>query len=124
MVGENMKREEKILLIQCLLKSVRVDYNNPMPRVEKVCDLCMELSNGDDDFNTLCDLCIEYIKACTEYGDPIDGRYFRDEFPRGYENMDRLHNLDVTLYDKSKEFQNVISELVTYPEFIFTDLGF
>lgn len=110
-----MSKEEKILLIYILLKDVRCNFDDlTYGRVETAVNLCKELGG---DFLTLADQCKDFMED--EFP---DGRYFRDVFPYGYENMEALHGLTQTYQDKSEEFRKVVDEMVTFPDILFEDL--
>lgn len=110
-----MSREEKILLIYILLKDVRGNTDDPTySRVSTAIHFCNELG---DDFLTLADECKDFLED-----DFTDGRYFRDDFPYGYLNMEQLHGLPETYFDKSEEFKRYVDALVTFPDMIFHDL--
>lgn len=121
-----MDVKEKILLIQLLLIDVRCNWgwentgNNVCSRVAKVRDLCEELANTLDDnrYLILARCCDEYISTFYDDG---DGRYFRNVFPYGYEDMDNLHGLESTFLDKSDEFKQVAEKYITYPDNRFDD---
>ncbi len=112
-----MSREEKIFMVQCLLQDIRSNWMDDVEdRAEMAKDLCEEL--GEEEFLTLASECAEFLTM-----DPVsrDGRYFREEFPYGYENMDKLHNLSHTLADKSDEFKKLADLYITCPECRFED---
>ena len=121
-----MDAKEKILLVQLLLIDVRCNWgwentgNNVCSRVTKARDLCEELANALDDnrYLILASCCDEYIR---NYFDDGDGRYFRDVFPYGYEDMDNLHGLEPTFLDKSDEFKQIAEKYITYPDNRFDD---
>jgi len=110
-----MNREEKILMIQCLLHDVRLDFSDKVNRrVEFAINLCNELG---DDFLILAGECKDFLED-----DFTDGRYFRDDFPYGYLNMEKLHGLTQTYNDKSSEFKKYVDRLVTCKDMLFDDL--
>lgn len=109
-----MTEDEKIFLIECLLRDVRGNWAYSVPkRVNKAIELCEELGG---EFLELATHCEEFLDM-----DYIDGRYFRDDFPHGYYEMDKLYSVSRNLQDKSGEFQNLVSKLITYPEYLFED---
>lgn len=109
-----MSREENIYLIECLLRDVRGNWaGNVESRVNKAKELCEELGG---DFLNLAERCERFL-VCKN----IDGRFFRDEFPQGYQGLDNFHYLTANLKDKSQEFQDIAEELITYPEYLFDD---
>lgn len=111
-----MSREEQIYLIQCILEDVRGNWAFQVEeRVEFAKDLCEEL--GDKDFITLAGECAEFLSM-----EDKDGRFFRADFPYGYQDMDKLHNLPHTLADKSDEFKGLADVYITYPEYRFDDV--
>ena len=113
-----MDKKEKIYLIQCLLEDVRGNWAwDVEERVTLARNLCLELNN--DKFNVLAITCSAFLDDC-KYGD-IDGRFFRNTFPYGYEEMDKLHHLPHTIADKSEEFKTYVRDYITYPDFRFTD---
>jgi len=109
-----MTINEKILLIELLLWDVRLNFADKVsPRVKFAKTLCMELGG---DFEILAKDCDEFLKDRYR-----DGRYFRDDFPHGYEGMETLHNLSNTYQDKSLEFQKYAKTYITCPDYIFSD---
>lgn len=120
-----MNIKEKILMVQLLLQDIRGNWgwendDGICSRAIKARDLCEEIASelNDDKYLTLANSCNEYIETYFENG---DGRYFRDEFPYGYENMDGLHGLKYTFKDKSDDFKMVVKEYLTYPDYLFED---
>ena len=121
-----MDVKEKILLVQLLLEDIRGNWGWERTgvfcsRVNKAKDLCEEIANelNDDNYFILAGSCGEYISLCEDGDD--DGRFFREEFPKGYENMDELHGLDFTYKDKSDDFKTIAKEYLTYPGHRFDD---
>lgn len=122
-----MNVKEKILLVQLLLEDIRGNWGhgwigrNAMDRANKAKSLCEEIAKelNDNNYFILAITCDEYLSLC-EDGDG-DGRFFREEFPEGYENMDELHGLSPTYKDKSDEFKSVSEEYLTYPQNRFDD---
>ena len=123
-----MNVKEKILLVQLLLEDIRGNWGhgaygrNAEERAVKAKSLCEEIAkeNNNSEFLILADFCDTYINSSKRWGD-WDGRFFRQKFPMGYENMDNLHNLKFTYRNKSKDFQTTAKEYLTYPEFRFDD---
>lgn len=123
-----MEVKEKILLVQLLLLDIRGNWGwenfgvGRFGRVNKAKELCKEISDelNDDRYLVLADSCDNYIKESLD-GDN-DGRYFRQEFPYGYECMYDLHGLEITYMDKSDEFKSVVETFITYPDSCFDDL--
>ena len=122
-----MNVKEKILLVQLLLEDIRGNWGhgwigrNAIDRADKARSLCEEIANelNDDNYFILAGACSTYISYC-EYGDN-DGRFFREEFPEGYDGMDKLHGLNPTYKDKSDDFKVIAEEYLTYPEHRFDD---
>lgn len=123
-----MNVKEKILLVQLLLEDIRGNWGyawdgaDAEHRALKAKDLCQEIASelNDNDYMILAESCDEYIDGSYRYGD-WDGRFFRDSFPNGYENMDKLHGLTKTYKDKSENFQLIAKGYLTYPENRFDD---
>ena len=123
-----MNVREKILLVELLLRDIRSNWGWENTRGEfcsravKARDLCDYIAEelGDDDYHILGTQCDSYIAS---YFCDGDGRYFREKFPYGYENMEYLHGLENTFLDKSKEFRALAEQYLTYPEFRFSDWG-
>ena len=110
-----MTKEEKILLVELLLRDIRGNWVNSDERVKTAYNLCKELSIDKlygKQFKTLAKEILNWDKS--------DGRYFRDEFPYGYVMMGYIHKLPYTYKDRSDEFKKM-AELLTYPEYLFTD---
>ena len=122
-----MDVKEKILLVQLLLEDIRGNWGwccygrNAIDRADKARSLCEEIASelNDDDYLILRNNCNAYIESYYDWDG--DGRFFRNTFPRGYENMDKLHSLKDTYIDKSNEFKSVAIEYLTYPEYRFDD---
>lgn len=109
-----MNREEKILMVQCLLHDVRLDFSDQVNRrVELAINLCNELG---DDFLILVGECKDFLED--EF---TDGRYFRDDFPYGYLGMEELHGLTNTYQNRSSEFKQLFNNYINCPEYIFSD---
>ena len=120
-----MSIAEKILLVQLLLYDIRCNWgwendNGNCSRAIKARDLCEELARelNDDRFMTLASCCNEYTASYCIDG---DGRYFRNVFPYGYEDMETLHNLAATFLDKSDEFKELAETYITFPDTKFDD---
>lgn len=121
-----MSKEEKILLIQCILWDIRLNFSDeddPTGRAGMAMDLCGELvlELKDDNrwhFHTLAECCSEYIEDYDECG---DGRFFREEFPYGYYDMEKLHGLPMTRNDKSEEFKKLFDKYTTMPYWYMKD---
>ena len=110
-----MTEQEKIFLIECLLRDIRASWAEKVSKRTRLAkSLCLGLG-GD-----FCKLAIECDKFLAE--EFIDGRFFRTEFPYGYEDMDMLHKLPHTLNDKSDEFKKYVEEYILYPESLFKDI--
>ena len=115
-----MNREEKIFLVQCLLADICENWRECFSvegPVALATFLCDEI--GGEEFSTLASKCTEFLAM-----DPVDrdGCCFQTEFPYGYENMDKLHNLSHTLADKSDEFKSMADFYIIYPEHRFEDM--
>ena len=116
-----MTRNETIRLIEVLLRDLRGSwrcYNTRRARLAEY--LCRSLN--EDSFNTLADRCRSFYQINDT--DSCDGRYFRAEFPYGYEEMEKLYDEDFdrsTLEDKSDEFKAYVKEYVVYPSTEFDD---
>ena len=125
-----MNVREKILLVQLLLEDIRGNWGhgaygrNAEDRALKAKSLCEEIASetNNEDYSFLADFCKIYIDSSKDWGD-WDGRFFREPFPRGYTNMEKLHGLKETYKDKSKNFQSVAKEYLTYPWLRFSDWG-
>lgn len=122
-----MDVKEKILLVELLLEDIRGNWGycgigrNAIDRALKAASLCEEIAEelNDDRYLMLQNACNAYIN--NYYDGDSDGRWFREEFPDGYENMEKLHGLPFTFLDKSEEFQEEAEEFLTYPQFRFDD---
>lgn len=124
-----MNIKEKILLVQLLLLDIRCNWGkdttpSACSRAKKAKELCDEIAEElkDDNFCVLSGICSEYISYSEEESDGVlDGRFFREDFPEGYEEMDKLHGLNYTFIDKSDDFKLIAKEYLTYPEDKFED---
>lgn len=110
-----MTKQEKLLLLQLILEDVRSNWAfSVRERISGALELAEELKDveGMD----------ELIETIKDYEiDTGDGRYFRDNYPCGYLEMDSLHELEKTFNDKSDEFKKKAKQLLTYPEYRFKD---
>jgi hypothetical protein len=110
-----MTNEEKIFLIEVILTDIRYNWADTLaPRMDEAYRLCGELAETDERFLRLGEVIREWDRS--------DGRYFRAEFPEGYEGMGSLHKLDRALKDKSPDFQLIVDDIITYPEYRFSDV--
>lgn len=132
-----MKIQEKILLVELLLHDVRCNWGEKVKeRVEYAIKLCDEIDKESDiqGFRTLKEECniflkifgvndsrMEFPNGNVEEYCSVDGRYFRDDYPYGYENMSTIHGLSYNLNDKSDEFKEVVKEYITCPNMLFED---
>ena len=112
-----INKEEKILLLQLILEDIRGNWADFLEeRFNKAIEICNELIGELKDVEILKEK-IENI----DYEDSwFDGRCFRTDYPKGYQGMDSLHNLEKTFNDKSEDFKKCC-EVLTYPENRFTD---
>ena len=125
-----MTFEEKVLLLECLLRDIRANWLElTKRRVSLAKKLCRNIVNDEstpeemkEKFSILYDCCIDACRE-VEYGD-FDGRFFREEFPYGYYEMDKIHNIPhpYILADRSDEFKKLCKEFFTRPEHIFEDV--
>ena len=114
-----MINQEKILALQLILEDIRGNWGwNLEERVEVALDLATELSKEYYVYEQMVNTINEYISYCKKGYN--DGRFFRDNFPNGYEGMDSEHGLKRTYADKSDEFKSIVGCL-TYPEYRFDD---
>lgn len=111
-----MKDNEATLMVECLLRDLRGNWNDPKGRAEKA----MELSKKIKTLHKHVKAIDEYFEYAAE-GD-WDGRHFRMSYlDGGYENMENLHGLKMTFHDKSVEFRKIATEYITFPECLFKD---
>ena len=104
-----MNNNEKCLLLQLILEDLRGNWADSVSkRQTKAISLAKELG-------------YEELAKRIEYWDETDGRYFRDEYPYGYIDMEKLHGLSKTFKDKSEEFKKEALLYLTYPEYRFED---
>ena len=112
-----MSRDEMIYAVYCLLYDIRLNWSEKVKeRVELAIKICHKLGG---DFEVLAQEC----KNFGEFGyDEIDGRFFRDDFPYGYEGMEKLHKCSNNTNDKSIEFNMFVDEYITCPHYIFENM--
>lgn len=123
-----MTTKEKILLVQLILKDIRDNWSggwfghDAEDRALKAKDLCKEISKetNNNDYLKLANACTSYVNGCRQSNN-WDGKFFEKPFPRGYENMDSLHNLNHTYNDKSDDFQSIAEEYLTSLDESFED---
>ena len=116
-----MTRNETIRLIEVLLRDLRGSWRCYNTRRARLADyLCRSLN--EDNFDILANRCRTFY--CIDDTDSCDGRYFRAEFPYGYEEMEKLYDEDFSrdaLEDKSDEFKAYVKEYVVHPASHFDD---
>ena len=120
-----MNTKEKILLIQLILKDIRNNWGRKSEeRALQAKSLCEEVASeiNNNEYLILADNCDIYISSSKKWDD-WDGRFFRQPFPMGYENMEDLHGLATIYGNRSDEFKIVSSEYITMPEMLFDDLA-
>lgn len=133
-----MKIQEKAMLVELLLHDVRCNWGEKVKeRVEYAIKLCDEIDKECDmsGFRTLKEECniflkifgvndsrMEFPNGDVEEYCSVDGRYFRDAYPYGYETMNIIHGLSYNLNDKSDEFKEVVKEYITCPNMLFEDV--
>lgn len=118
-----MNTKEKMLMLQLILEDIRGNWAyDAEERALKASSLCEEIANetGNKDFLLLADFCDVYISTSKKLDD-WDGRFFRNPFPRGYEDIGKMHKLKPTYKDKSKDFQTTATEYLTNPYYRFDD---
>lgn len=110
-----MSKEEKLLLLQLILEDIRGNWGWDLDiRVDEAETLATELGLEPH---------IDAISGFREHMEEgwADGRYFRMSYKNGgYIDMDKLHNLEPTIIDKSNEFKERATVL-THPDFRFED---
>ena len=112
-----MRTPEKILMIELLLRDIRGNWGWELfHRAEKAKELCMSISNEVQGMDTLANSIKEYIDEPEK-----DGRFFRIEYPLGYEDMEQLHEENYNIKGKSKEFVEIAKKYLTHPEYRFDD---
>lgn len=111
-----LDRNEKILLLQCILMDIRGNWAfEDVDRREVALGLARDLKDvpGMD----------VLAKAIEHYETGEDGRYFRYDYPRGYNGMENLHGLSANAEDWTKEFLIVYGRVLTYPMDVLEELG-
>ena len=127
-----MTFEEKVLLLECVLRDIRHNWAElTKRRVNLAKKLCKDISNDEstpeemkEKFSILYNCCVDgrhYIEH-----EDFDGRFFREDFPYGYEEMDKIHNIPhpYKLADRSDEFKKLCKEFLTCPDSIFEDVEY
>lgn len=131
-----MDTNEKILLIECLLRDIRGNWSELVLRrlklVQKLCNMITKDESVDESlrksFSILSKSCADgasYYRDA-DYFDYFDGRMFRDEFPYGYEEIDQIHKIPkpYKLADRSDEFKKLVNEFITTPHYVFSDVEY
>lgn len=108
-----MDKSEKILLLEVLLKDIRGNWGwEHKDRTQLARTLASDLG-----LETHKERIKEYCES--EYK---DGRHFRTSFSNGgYIGLSSLHKLEKTLQDKSKKFQELVDDYITFPKHAFDD---
>lgn len=116
-----MTKNEKIFMIDCLLRDIRLSWAKKEDN-EKRCALAMSLCQDlGGDFLILAQDCNTFYYDLL-MDDSVDGRYFRDEFPHGYYDLDKIHRCSFTLSDKSRDIKKAVSKYIVCPECLFSDV--
>jgi hypothetical protein len=125
-----MDIKEKILLIDCLLRDIRGDWSSRLKLRARLAEsLCKEIykkyneESSDDahralttQFFTLGNRCHDFIDCHYD-----DGRYFREEFPYGYEGLDKFHGFTNSFKERSDEFKWYAYRFLNNPNQRFVD---
>lgn len=127
-----MTFEEKVLLLECVLRDIRLNWAElTKRRVNLAKALCKDIANDEstpeemkEKFDILYNCCVDgryYIEH-----EDFDGRFFREDFPYGYEEMDKIHNIPhpYKLANRSDEFKKLCKEFLTCPDSIFEDVEY
>ena len=123
-----MNINEKLLAIEIIFRDICSDWRKDhklLERLEIAEKLVQDIINDSDCKDELKYQLsitaneIDMFKYDIEQG-AYDGRVFCDIFPNGFEEMDKLHNLSYTYYDKSEEFKNIV-DCILYPRYVFSD---
>ena len=121
-----MTNEEKILLIELTLRDIRNNWYALVTRrielVKKLCEeLCSEGITEFEEFDRLYDCCEDAINEVLY--EKFDGRYFRDDFPYGYEGIDEIHKFQkpYIFSERSTDFQKLAKEFLTCIDIYFED---
>ena len=110
-----MNVNEKVYLIELLLKDIRGNWGwENGNRIGLAVKLCGELTESVENIKELQSTIVNYNGE--------DGRYFRQAYPQGYENMGELYKTSKTYNDKSDEFKKLVKGYITYPDYIFEDV--
>jgi hypothetical protein len=111
-----MSREEKVLLLELILRDIRGNWGWDLhDRVDEAEALATELELA------------EHLKSIATFREHIsegdhDGRHFRrSHLYGGYEGMEQLHGLPHLLADRSEEFKDAALGILTYPDCAFED---
>ena len=107
-----MRKEEKLLLLELLMKDVRGAFpeNTQDERLLKILELSEELG-----LDNLYNETQEWLRHC----DYLDGRQFRD-CNMNYDVISKMHSLKPTYKDKSYNFCKE-AMIIKYKEYIFSD---
>lgn len=113
-----MNTEEIMLMVELLLRDIRGNWGweNEGNRATKAKELAESLAGKVYGMEMLSIQIGKYMDSSDK-----DGRFFRNEFPYGYEYMKAVHGLDSTIKDKSEDFIKTAKEYITYPNVVFED---
>lgn len=120
-----MSDEEKMLLIDCILRDVRGDWsdrNSVKKRVNFARDVCKGLGGEFDKLADSCDAFLSNFMPQPAGEQWIDGRWFREPFPEGYIDMENLHHLERKFKERSEAFKVFVKEYINSPSYIFSDV--
>lgn len=115
----SMSDSEKQFLVDCLLRDIRSNWSRDnVLRAQVAMHICKNLGG---EFLTLYESCAQYI-SYVEQGEDPDGRFFRDDFPYGYYNMEGVHGYNYTYNDKSAAFKKLTYRFMLCRSFVFEDV--
>lgn len=118
-----MNSKEKLLGIQLILEDIRCNWGDDLTdRLTTVKGLIRSLADSEEygeDMKHMLSSVAEYEDMLKEDG-VVDGRFFAEDYPYGYYEMDIVHGLEKTLQDKSDEFKENM-KCLTHPEDRFND---
>lgn len=112
-----MTREEKILLLDLILRDIRGNWGWDLEkRLARAKELSVELGLKAHEER------VDSFEKQMRIWGMYDGRDFRCSYKDGgYEDMEILHGLQSTIGDKSTEFQIECVDILTYPDCRFDD---
>lgn len=118
-----MDNNEKLLALQVILMDTRANNKRYIDKNIKAAKILANELQKEKAYEKDMTIMLDRISQFENNFDlnKLDNKYFRLPYPKGYEDMEKIHNLKKTYEDKSRDFKCFINHSLEFPERIFRD---